>query len=154
MLDEKRREVHLMRPGTPVLSDSAPPFEGHQTLTVVSFCCGFVPSFPPVVLASADTPGAPTPADGHDNAPKTFTFDHVYGPNALQKNIYDETARPIVASVVDGYNGTVFAYGQTGTGMSQAVRLPLVGATAQCMIDGWMRLQARRTQWRAIRTMR
>ncbi|KAJ1496800.1 Kinesin-like protein kif3a, partial [Coelomomyces lativittatus] len=31
-------------------------------------------------------------------------------------NIYDIAARPIVEAVLNGYNGTVFVYGQTGTG--------------------------------------
>jgi kinesin family protein 3/17 len=30
--------------------------------------------------------------------------------------VFNETARPIVDSVLQGYNGTIFAYGQTGTG--------------------------------------
>uniref|UniRef100_H2ZL59 Kinesin motor domain-containing protein n=1 Tax=Ciona savignyi TaxID=51511 RepID=H2ZL59_CIOSA len=33
-----------------------------------------------------------------------------------QVDIYNLTARPIVNSVLEGYNGTIFAYGQTGTG--------------------------------------
>jgi len=31
-----------------------------------------------------------------DEAPKRFTFDSVYGDNALQKDIFDETAYPII----------------------------------------------------------
>uniref|UniRef100_H2ZL57 Kinesin-like protein KIF3A n=1 Tax=Ciona savignyi TaxID=51511 RepID=H2ZL57_CIOSA len=48
--------------------------------------------------------------------PKTFTFDTVFGPESKQVDIYNLTARPIVNSVLEGYNGTIFAYGQTGTG--------------------------------------
>ena len=33
-----------------------------------------------------------------------------------QESVYNETAFPIVESVLEGYNGTIFAYGQTGTG--------------------------------------
>lgn len=33
-----------------------------------------------------------------------------------QVDIYEDTARHIVDSVMEGYNGTIFAYGQTGTG--------------------------------------
>ncbi|CAH1114393.1 unnamed protein product [Psylliodes chrysocephalus] len=47
---------------------------------------------------------------------KIFTYDSVYDECSTQQNIYDETVRPLVASVLDGYNGCVFAYGQTGTG--------------------------------------
>lgn len=49
-------------------------------------------------------------------AVKSFTFDAVYDQSSTQVGIYDETASIIVDSVLDGYNGTVFAYGQTGTG--------------------------------------
>ncbi|XP_077465335.1 kinesin-like protein KIF3A [Stigmatopora argus] len=48
--------------------------------------------------------------------PKTFTFDTVFGPESKQLDVYNLTARPIVDSVLAGYNGTIFAYGQTGTG--------------------------------------
>ncbi|KAL1522454.1 hypothetical protein AB1Y20_017442 [Prymnesium parvum] len=48
--------------------------------------------------------------------PKTFTFDAVYPPNTAQEFIYQGTAKPILDSVMEGYNGTIFAYGQTGTG--------------------------------------
>ena len=47
---------------------------------------------------------------------KTFTFDHVFGPNSKQVDVYNIVARPIVEAVLEGYNGTIFAYGQTGTG--------------------------------------
>lgn len=47
---------------------------------------------------------------------RTFTFDLVFGPESTQAEIYNETARPIVDAVLEGYNGTIFAYGQTGTG--------------------------------------
>ena len=33
-----------------------------------------------------------------------------------QKNVYEQTARSLVDSVLEGFNGTIFAYGQTGTG--------------------------------------
>ena len=48
--------------------------------------------------------------------PKTFTFDQVYDENSTQEYIYQQTASRIVDSVLEGFNGTIFAYGQTGTG--------------------------------------
>lgn len=47
---------------------------------------------------------------------KVFTFDAVYDWNSNQAELYEETVRPLVSSVLDGFNGTIFAYGQTGTG--------------------------------------
>jgi hypothetical protein len=52
---------------------------------------------------------------------KTFTFDSTYGADATQKQIYDITASPIVDSVLQGFNGTIFAYGQTGAGKSHTM---------------------------------
>ncbi|XP_046857510.1 kinesin-II 95 kDa subunit-like [Xenia sp. Carnegie-2017] len=48
--------------------------------------------------------------------PKEFTFDAVYDWNSVQRDLYDESFRGLVESVLGGYNGTIFAYGQTGTG--------------------------------------
>jgi kinesin family protein 3/17 len=48
--------------------------------------------------------------------PKTFAFDAVYETTCTQQSVYDETAFPLVESVLEGYNGTIFAYGQTGCG--------------------------------------
>ncbi|KAK3016108.1 hypothetical protein RJ639_006352 [Escallonia herrerae] len=47
---------------------------------------------------------------------KVFTFDKVFGPKAQQRSIYDQAISPIVNEVLEGFNCTVFAYGQTGTG--------------------------------------
>ncbi|XP_021067631.1 kinesin-like protein KIF3A isoform X3 [Mus pahari] len=54
--------------------------------------------------------------DSPNEPPKTFTFDTVFGPESKQLDVYNLTARPIIDSVLEGYNGTIFAYGQTGTG--------------------------------------
>lgn len=47
---------------------------------------------------------------------RTFLFDKVFGPTSQQKDLYDQAVSPIVNEVLDGYNCTIFAYGQTGTG--------------------------------------
>ena len=52
----------------------------------------------------------------NSDPPKTFTFDSVFDETCSQMEVYNKTARQIVDSVLEGYNGTVFAYGQTGTG--------------------------------------
>ncbi|KAI4327053.1 hypothetical protein L6164_019556 [Bauhinia variegata] len=45
-----------------------------------------------------------------------YEFDEVLTEFASQKRVYEIVARPVVESVLDGYNGTIMAYGQTGTG--------------------------------------
>uniref|UniRef100_A0A3Q2YDH2 Kinesin-like protein n=1 Tax=Hippocampus comes TaxID=109280 RepID=A0A3Q2YDH2_HIPCM len=47
---------------------------------------------------------------------KTYTFDMVFGPAAKQIDVYRSVVCPILDEVIMGYNCTIFAYGQTGTG--------------------------------------
>uniref|UniRef100_A0A803LI23 Kinesin-like protein n=1 Tax=Chenopodium quinoa TaxID=63459 RepID=A0A803LI23_CHEQI len=46
----------------------------------------------------------------------TYEFDELLTEFSSQKRVYEVVAKPVVESVLDGYNGTVLAYGQTGTG--------------------------------------
>ncbi|KAL6559172.1 Kinesin-like protein KIN-5C [Orobanche hederae] len=47
---------------------------------------------------------------------RVFVFDKVFGPGARQKDLYEQAIVPIVNEVLEGFNCTIFAYGQTGTG--------------------------------------
>nr|XP_023647040.1 centromere-associated protein E isoform X5 [Paramormyrops kingsleyae] len=47
---------------------------------------------------------------------KTFNFDRVFSAVETTKQLYQEIAKPLVVSTVQGYNGTIFAYGQTSSG--------------------------------------
>uniref|UniRef100_A0A8C8H3K6 Kinesin-like protein n=1 Tax=Oncorhynchus tshawytscha TaxID=74940 RepID=A0A8C8H3K6_ONCTS len=53
---------------------------------------------------------------GDKAARKMYTFDMVFGPAAKQIDVYKSVVCPILDEVISGYNCTVFAYGQTGTG--------------------------------------
>ena len=51
--------------------------------------------------------------------PAIYQFDRVfYSPATTQKQVYDLAARDTIEDVLSGYNGTIFAYGQTGAGKS------------------------------------
>ncbi|CAF1281260.1 unnamed protein product [Adineta steineri] len=52
---------------------------------------------------------------------KAFIFDKVFRPNATQEKVYNETAKEIVKDVLNGYNGTIFAYGQTSSGKTHTM---------------------------------
>ncbi|KAL3579364.1 hypothetical protein D5086_020868 [Populus alba] len=52
---------------------------------------------------------------------ESFRFDEVFTETASQKRVYEVVAKPVVESVLSGYNGTVMAYGQTGTGKTYTV---------------------------------
>ncbi|KAI1119115.1 P-loop containing nucleoside triphosphate hydrolase protein [Nemania sp. NC0429] len=47
---------------------------------------------------------------------KTYNFDQVFSPAADQNMIYEHVVQPILEEMLSGYNCTIFAYGQTGTG--------------------------------------
>ncbi|OQS01522.1 kinesin-like protein [Achlya hypogyna] len=53
---------------------------------------------------------------------KSFTFDSVYDEHTVQRQFYDESGYPLVESVFEGYNGTIFAYGQTGCGKTHTMQ--------------------------------
>jgi kinesin family protein 3/17 len=61
------------------------------------------------------------PSSSASEPPKQFTFDSVYDHTNTQRAIYEETALPIVRAAMEGYNGTVFCYGQTGTGKTHTM---------------------------------
>jgi len=48
----------------------------------------------------------------------SFTFDRVFDMQGQQRDIFDYSIKPTVDDILNGYNGTVFAYGQTGAGKS------------------------------------
>jgi len=45
---------------------------------------------------------------------KQYVFDLSFGPASSQKEVYEQTTKDLIESVIDGYNATVFAYGPTG----------------------------------------
>ncbi|KAL9255941.1 Kinesin-like protein [Drosera capensis] len=52
---------------------------------------------------------------------ESFKFDEVFSETASQKRVYQVVAKPVVETVLSGFNGTVMAYGQTGTGKTYTV---------------------------------
>ncbi|XP_063538855.1 kinesin-like protein KLP2 [Cydia strobilella] len=52
---------------------------------------------------------------------KKFTFDRAFAPNTKQIEVYQQVVSPLIKEVLCGYNCTVFAYGQTGTGKTHTM---------------------------------
>ncbi|XP_059060062.1 kinesin-related protein 4-like [Achroia grisella] len=52
---------------------------------------------------------------GRDCGP-SFTFDQVYDKESKTTDVYNDIAKPIVEAATAGFNGTIFAYGQTSSG--------------------------------------
>ncbi|CAN1238291.1 Kinesin-like protein KIN-UC [Linum grandiflorum] len=52
---------------------------------------------------------------------ESYKFDELFTETASQRRVYEAVAKPVVESVLSGYNGTVMAYGQTGTGKTYTI---------------------------------
>ncbi|XP_034275107.1 kinesin heavy chain isoform X5 [Pantherophis guttatus] len=52
---------------------------------------------------------------------KPYVFDRVFPPNTTQEQVYHACAMQIVKDVLAGYNGTIFAYGQTSSGKTHTM---------------------------------
>ena len=67
-----------------------------------------------------------------------FNFDFVGDEDLEQEVIFTQIARPIADSCMEGYNGTIFAYGQTGAGKTFTIQGPTVQVNGedQMMMSG------------------
>ena len=52
---------------------------------------------------------------------RKFTFDRIFDWTCTQREVYEGAAKPIVDACIEGFNGTVFCYGQTGTGKTHTM---------------------------------
>ena len=68
---------------------------------------------------------SPTSLTFHSSREKNvyrFNFDRIFPPSSTQQDIYDFGVKGIIDSVLDGYNGTVLAYGQTSSGKTYTMQ--------------------------------
>ncbi|XP_069097594.1 centromere-associated protein E isoform X2 [Pleurodeles waltl] len=73
-------------------------------------------------------------ADGNSilqiDGTKSFSFDRVFHSDENTEEVYQEMAVPIINSAIQGYNGTIFAYGQTSSGKTYT----MMGTNTSCGI--------------------
>jgi hypothetical protein len=67
-------------------------------------------------------------------AASVFSFDRLFHPSTTQSSVYEEVGQGIVRDVMRGYNGTVLAYGQTGTGKT----FTMLGPPASGLDADWV----------------
>ena len=86
---------------------------------------------------------------------KTYQFDKVFSPAADQNMVFNEVVSPILDEVLGGFNCTIFAYGQTGTGktytmtgdISNVLPLPDAAGIIPRVLDAmFQRLEASETE--------
>ncbi|KAJ2476041.1 hypothetical protein IWW56_005130, partial [Coemansia sp. RSA 2131] len=60
-------------------------------------------------------------ADGRPVNGNSFTFDKVFDPKDTTRKVYDDIVKNIITSSMGGFNGTIFAYGQTSSGKTHTM---------------------------------
>lgn len=70
---------------------------------------------------------------------KSFNFDFVGDENIEQETIFTNIARPIADGCLEGYNGSIFAYGQTGAGKTFTIQGPHIIVNGEEQIFGAFR---------------
>ncbi|KAL2501882.1 P-loop containing nucleoside triphosphate hydrolase superfamily protein [Forsythia ovata] len=77
-------------------------------------------------LSSEDAKTSPWRISGNSifipNQPSKFEFDRIFEEECKTADVYKARTRDIVAAAVRGFNGTVFAYGQTSSGKTHTMR--------------------------------
>jgi kinesin family protein 11 len=58
---------------------------------------------------------------GSKQARSTFSFDNVFTAFSTQEEVFEATLKPVIKDVMMGFESTVFAYGQTGTGKTHTM---------------------------------
>ena len=61
---------------------------------------------------------------GSKNNSKMFLFDYIFNEDSSQSDIFEISAKEICDSLFEGYNGTIFAYGQIGSGKTYTMLGP------------------------------
>jgi kinesin family protein 11 len=76
----------------------------------------------PVISASTnDKTVTVIKGTGSHKARSSFAFDNVFTAFSTQEEVFDTTLKPVISDVLKGYESTVFAYGQTGTGKTHTM---------------------------------
>lgn len=89
----------------------------------------------PVVSASTgDKSVTVIKGQGSRQVRSSYTFDNVFTAFSSQEEVFDATLKPIIRDVMQGFESTVFAYGQTGTGKTHTMEGDIDNAEMQGVI--------------------
>lgn len=60
----------------------------------------------------------------HKGDPIRFSFDRVFGQESTQAEVFETVGKGLVQSVLEGFNSTLFVYGQTSSGKTFTMQGP------------------------------
>lgn len=76
----------------------------------------------PVVSAStSDKTVTVIKGSGSRQVRTNYKFDNIFGTFSSQEEVFEATLKPVIRDVLNGFESTVFAYGQTGTGKTHTM---------------------------------
>ncbi|KAF4669487.1 hypothetical protein FOZ61_003991 [Perkinsus olseni] len=76
------------------------------------------PTGPDVVAvdAGAKTVAVGDPSNAQSESSTMYSFDGVFGPTSTQEEVFSAVGSQVASACLEGYNGSIYVYGQTGTG--------------------------------------
>ena len=113
----------------PPLRGGSPPWPRGGSTIVDKHSCRVFGRFRPLEDGADESPWSIV--DGREVEIPTATglfqcrLDAVFDGETSQQAVYEATSRPLVQDLLDGYNASVFAYGQTGTGKTHSIYGPV-----------------------------
>ncbi|GHP04335.1 hypothetical protein PPROV_000308900 [Pycnococcus provasolii] len=113
--------------GTASASASGVGSGGHPSLSVwnvtpTSLCAGLPPASASSSSSASSTSSSQNANLGNNGGGDEYTFDHAFDQNASNGMIYEARTKHIIQAVASGFNGTVFAYGQTSSGKTHTMK--------------------------------
>jgi len=72
----------------------------------------------------------------------SLVLDECFGDQAANDRVYDQSCKDIVLSALEGINGTIFMYGQTGAGKTYT----MLGDYSKALLETASIATSRRTQ--------
>lgn len=64
-----------------------------------------------VIEKSSDQPQLTITGTSHSKTQDLYTFNNVFMPEENQENVYENSVKPIIGKLFEGYNVTILAYG-------------------------------------------
>jgi hypothetical protein len=78
-------------------------------------------TLPVVNASSVDNTITAIKGNGRGQQRSSFNFDNVFSSYTTQEQVFESTLKPVINDVLQGFESTVFAYGQTGTGKTHTM---------------------------------